>query len=100
MPERLSGARVVLQANKETDMANASHKGMGTKNGVEFVGETSPDAFDQDDIASEIKGRNSLQGNDQGRVHNERLRVAGEQRETEGLIESFEKLDPKARAPG
>ena len=46
-------------------MANASHKGMGTKNGVEHVGDTSPDAFDQDDIANVIKGRNSLHGNDQ-----------------------------------
>ncbi len=48
-------------------MANASHKGMGTKSGVEFVGETSPDAFDQDDIASEIKGKHSLQGNNPAR---------------------------------
>jgi hypothetical protein len=79
-------------------MANASHKGMGSKKGVEHVGETSPDAFDQDDIANEIKGRNSLQGTDQGRNHNERLAMAGEKRETEGLIESFEKMDPKARA--
>ncbi|MDQ3559888.1 MAG: hypothetical protein M3453_12045 [Pseudomonadota bacterium] len=54
-------------------MANASHKGMGTKSGVEFVGETSPDAFDQDDIASEIKGKHSLQGNNPARQQNERL---------------------------
>ena len=79
-------------------MARASHRGMGAKNGVEFVGDTSPDAFDQDDIANEIKGRNSLQGNDQGKVHNERLVVAEQKRETEGLIESFENMDPKARA--
>jgi hypothetical protein len=79
-------------------MANASHKGMGTKTGVEFVGETSPDAFDQDDIANEMKGKNKLHGNGQDRVHNERHAVAEEKRETEGLIESFEKMDPKARA--
>ena len=79
-------------------MANASHKGMGTKTGVEHVGETSPDAFDQDDFANEIKGRNSLHGNDQGKVHNERLVVADEKRETEGLIESFENMDPELRA--
>jgi hypothetical protein len=79
-------------------MARASHKGMGTKNGVEFVGDTSPEAFDQDDIASDIKGRNSLQGNDQSRVHNQRVDVAESKRETEGLIESFENMDPKARA--
>ncbi len=79
-------------------MANASHKGMGTKSGVEHVGETSPDAFDQDDFANEIKGRNKLQGNDQVRTHNERLVMAQEKRETEGLIESFENMDPKVRA--
>ncbi len=81
-------------------MANASHKGMGTKNGVQYVGETSPDAFDQDDFAGEIKGRRSLQGNSQDRGHNERLTMPDEKRETESLIESFEKMDPKARAGG
>ena len=79
-------------------MANASHKGMGVKTGVEHVGDTSPDAFDQDDIASEIKGKNSLHGQDQGRHHNERQSVAEEKREPEGLIESFENMDPKVRA--
>ena len=79
-------------------MANASHKGMGTKAGVEHVGDTSPDAFDQDDIASEIKGKHKLHGNGQDRVHNERQSVAEEKRETEGLIESFENMDPKVRA--
>ena len=79
-------------------MANASHKGMGTKAGVQFVGETSPDAFDQDDIANEIKGKHRLHGNGQDRVHNERHTVADEKRETEGVIESFENMDPKVRA--
>lgn len=79
-------------------MARASHKGMGPKGGVQHVGDTSPEAFDQDDIASEIKGKNKLHGSDQGRSRNERQSMAGEKRETEGLIESFEKLDPKARS--
>ena len=79
-------------------MANASHKGMGSKTGVEHVGDTSPEAFDQDDFANEIKGKNKLQGTDQGRFHNERLVVADEKREPEGLIESFENMDPKVRA--
>ena len=79
-------------------MANASHKGMGSKTGVEHVGATSPEAFDQDDFANEIKGKNKLQGTDQGRFHNERLAVAGEKREPEGVIESFENMDPKVRA--
>ena len=79
-------------------MARASHKGMGEKRGTQFVGETSPEAFDQDDMASDIKGRNSLQGNDQSRVHSERIAVAESNRQTEGVIESFENMDPKVRA--
>jgi hypothetical protein len=70
---------------------------MGRKNGVEHVGDTPSDALDRDDFADEIHGRNSLQGNDQKRVHNERRTMPDEKRETEGLIESFEKLDPKKR---
>ncbi len=79
-------------------MARASHRGMGEKTGVEHVGATSPEALDEDDFANEIKGRNSLQGEDQGRVHNQRTTVPEEKRETEGLIESFENIDPKTRA--
>ena len=79
-------------------MANASHKGMGTKTGVEHVGDTSPEAFDQDDFANEIKGKNKLHGTDQQSFHNERLTVADQKREPEGVIESFENMDPKARA--
>ena len=79
-------------------MARASHKGMGRKLGVEHVGETPPDAFDRDDIANEIQGRNNLKGNDQARVRNERRTLPDEKRETESLIESFENLDPATRA--
>jgi hypothetical protein len=79
-------------------MARASHKGMGAKTGIEHVGDTSPDALDEDDFASEIKGRNSLQGEDQGRVHNQRTTLPNEKREAEGLIESFENMDPGTRA--
>lgn len=79
-------------------MANASHKGMGTKTGVEHVGDTPPDAFDQDDMASEMKGRNKLHGQDQSQMHNQRLTVPGEKRQTEGVVESFENGDPAARS--
>jgi hypothetical protein len=73
---------------------------MGQKTGVEFVGETSPESFDQDDMASEMKGKNRLQGNDQARVHSERTSLPDQKREPEGLIESFERMDPKTRAGG
>ena len=67
--------------------------------GYQHVGPEDPDlAFDEDDLAAEIKGKNSLQGADQSRVHNERHAGAGETTRTEGVIESFERMDPKARA--
>ena len=34
----------------------------------------------------------------QSRVHSQRTTVANEKRETEGLIESFENIDPRRRA--
>ena len=79
-------------------MAKASHKGMGRKGGVEFVGDTPSDSLDRDDFAGEMQGRNKLHGNDQGRVHNQRRTVPDEKRETEGVRESFERIDPKKRA--
>src|SRR5690349_11874892 len=89
-PQRWWPCRVDPCTTRETVMANASNKKMGGganpgPNGHQFVGQENPDeAFDEDDIASEIKGRNSLQGNDQGRVHDERLTQAASTRKTEG----------------
>jgi hypothetical protein len=66
--------------------------------GFQHVGPQNPDeALDEDDFASEIKGKNSLQGTHQGRVHNERRAEAGATHKTEGVIESFENMDPKGR---
>jgi len=56
------------------------------------------DRFDEFDLASDIKGRNSLQGLDQGRANSQRQAQAGEKGETDDLIESFEKLDKDERA--
>jgi hypothetical protein len=50
------------------------------------------------DIASDRMGRNSLQGNDQENVHNQRQAVPDAKQETDGVIESFEKLDKDKRA--
>jgi hypothetical protein len=50
------------------------------------------------DIASERMGRNKLQGDDQSNVHNERQAVPDVKQETDGVIESFEKLDKDHRA--
>jgi hypothetical protein len=53
---------------------------------------------DETTLADDRMGNNRLQGNDQKSVRNQRHAVAGEQDETEGVIESFENLDPKLRA--
>jgi len=52
----------------------------------------------ESDLAPDIMGRNSLQGDDQQNVHNQRQAAPDEKQETDGLIESFEKLDKHKRA--
>lgn len=52
----------------------------------------------ESDIDNERMGRNSLQGDDQLSVRNERQSVPDEKLETDGVIESFEKLDKDHRA--
>jgi hypothetical protein len=52
-----------------------SNKGMGKGRvvGHPTVGQASPNALDEEDIANEIEGRNKLQGDDQSHVRNQRL---------------------------
>ena len=52
----------------------------------------------QTDLAQDIMGRNSLQGNDQSNVRNQRQAQANVKLATDGVIESFEKLDKNVRA--
>jgi hypothetical protein len=56
------------------------------------------DRIDEADLANQRMGNNQLQGNDQQSVRNQRHDVPGSSGETEGVIESFENLDPKVRA--
>ena len=49
-------------------------------------------------LADERMGKNSLQGNDQCNIQNQRYALPDEKDETEDLIESFENLDPQTRA--
>lgn len=65
-------------------------KGVGPDDGVERL--------DEFDLAADLKGRNSLHGDDQGNIHNQRQEQAGATGETEGLIESFENADKQVRA--
>ena len=50
------------------------------------------------DLAPDMMGNNSLQGNDQASVRNQRQAVPDVKQETDGVVESFEKLDKDVRA--
>lgn len=50
------------------------------------------------DIAQDRMGRNSLQGNDQESVQNQRRSVPEVKKEADDVIESFRKLDKDVRA--
>ena len=50
------------------------------------------------DLAQDMMGRNSLQGDDQANVHNQRYVEPGVNREPDDLIETFEKADKDVRA--
>ena len=52
----------------------------------------------EDDLASDLMGRNALQGNDQANVRNQRKDQPDARQETDGVVESFEKLDKDVRA--
>ncbi|MGE3645783.1 MAG: hypothetical protein AB7F96_18205 [Beijerinckiaceae bacterium] len=57
-----------------------------------------PGELTHSDLAQDIMGKNALQGADQLSVRNQRRSVPGEKQETDGVIESFEKLDKDVRA--
>lgn len=59
-----------------------------------------PRKLTEDDLAQDKMGDNNLQGNDQGNVRNQRHAVPDSKQETDGVIESFEKLDKDKRARG
>ncbi len=62
-------------------MANATKKGgmgHGTVIGHERVGIVDDDMPELEDLGSQLMGNNQMQGADQGRVHNERVRQAME----------------------
>lgn len=49
--------------------------------------------LDIDDMPSQVQGNNQLHGNDQVAVHNQRHAVPDAKAETDGVVESFEKLE-------
>lgn len=71
--------------------------GSGSNRGSQSVGQ---DIDDNPTLGpSDVQGRNKLQGDDQKRVHNQRHTMAEETSEPDhSAVESFVKMDPKARA--
>lgn len=76
-------------------MAHAG-KGMGNEKTSGHVKPGRSRGIGEDDL--ELMGNNQLQGNDQENVHNQRETMPEESDRTEGVVESFERMDPKARA--
>ncbi len=52
----------------------------------------------ESDLAQDKMGNNQLQGNDQSNVRNQRHAQPDVKSETDGVLESFEKLDKDVRA--
>lgn len=52
----------------------------------------------ESDLAQDRMGKNSLQGDDQRNIQNQRHSVPDEKQESEGVIESFENMDAETRA--
>lgn len=52
----------------------------------------------ESDLAQDVMGNNTLQGNDQRSVRNERHALPREKDEADSVIESFEKLEKGKRA--
>ena len=59
---------------------------------------TDPSELTETDLAQDKMGDNSLQGDDQANVRNQRHAQAGVRQEADGVIESFKKLDKNVRA--
>jgi len=79
-------------------MAGNKGMGQGTTTGHKGIGSAAPDTPSEGDMSDQIQGNNQLQGNDQSSVHNQRRSMPGETTRTEGVVESFERMDPKTRA--
>ena len=83
-------------------MANATHN-MGSHSGAQQggkgAGKGEPGEYlDEMDLASDIKGNNQLQGDNQDANFNQRQAQPDVKGETDGVIESFEKMDKDVRA--
>ena len=82
-------------ANPSSNTGNRS----GGQQGAKPAGTDEPGGtLDEFDLASDLKGNNRLQGDNQVNAVNQRQAQADAKGETDGLIESFEKMDKDVRA--
>lgn len=72
--------------NSQTDGARGAIKAKSGNNPTEL------------DLAGDLMGDNQLHGDDQSNVVNQRQAMPDAKGETDGLMESFEKLDKDVRA--
>jgi hypothetical protein len=69
------------------------------QHGAKGAGEGEPgEGLDETDIADELKGRNSLSGEDQAQTPSQRHAVPGVRDEPWDILESFKKTDKGYRA--
>ena len=78
-------------------MSNADEKPSGTREARDPIAKT-PDEIIENDLANQKMGDNELAGNGQYSVQNQRHDQAGSRQDTDGVIESAEKLDKDVRA--
>jgi hypothetical protein len=102
-PQPRRHPRVLFGEDIEQEIAMGSGragKGMGNQatTGHQTVGTTDPRLPDESEMSQQAQGNNQLAGSDQARSHNERRRASDETTQTEGVIESFKRRDPKTRA--
>ncbi len=69
-----------------------------SQGGKERNSEADPARLTETDLANERMGNNQLQADDQEEVRNQRHAVPGVTKKTEGVVESFENMDPETRA--
>jgi hypothetical protein len=79
-------------------MASKETKTDKTKRPAEPSNVRGAGSVTENDLAQDKMGNNQLQGDDQSNVRNQRHSVPDTKTETDGIIESLEKLDKDVRA--
>lgn len=79
-------------------MAEDKNQDAAPRGGARPAGTTNPDILTEDDIAPEMMGDNALQGEDQGKIQNQRQAQAEAKHEADkDTLEAFRKMDKEER---